>query len=59
MKLAREKDVFAILLTGLGKSLIFQLYPRLERLTLDHFGLTLSLEKQAEFKNHCLKNNHD
>ena len=40
MNLSCRKDVFAILLTGSSKSLIFQLYPCLER-------LTLSLEKQT------------
>ena len=40
VNLSCRKDVFAILMTGSSKSLIFQLYPCLER-------LTLSLEKQT------------
>ena len=31
VNLARGKDIFAILLTGFGKSLIFQLFPRLAK----------------------------
>ncbi|CAH3181301.1 unnamed protein product, partial [Porites lobata] len=39
--LARGKDVFAIILTGFGKSLIFQLFPRLAKAALTLEPLTL------------------